>query len=97
LKYGLGKALILSHFIPFVRTILNPLCGIIGIPAKKFFFWNVIGSYIWTVGIISIGYLLGEKLEGSVDKYLLPIVAAIIAVSLIPIIIEFMRTRRSKL
>ena len=97
LKYGLGKALILSHFIPFVRTILNPLCGIIGIPAKKFFFWNVIGSYVWTVGIISAGYLLGERLESSVDKYLLPIVAAIIAVSLIPIIIEFMRTRRSKL
>jgi membrane-associated protein len=97
LKYGLGKALILSHFIPFVRTILNPLCGIIGIPAKKFFFWNVIGSYIWTVGIISVGYMLGEKLEGSVDKYLLPIVVAIIAASLMPIIIEFMRNRRSKL
>jgi membrane-associated protein len=97
MKYGLGKALILSHFIPFVRTILNPLCGIIGIPAKKFFFWNVIGSYIWTVGIISTGYLLGERLEGSVDKYLLPIVAAIIAASLMPIIIEFMRNRRSKL
>ena len=48
MKYGLGKALILSHFIPFVRTLLNPLCGIIGIPAKKFFFWNIIGSYIWT-------------------------------------------------
>ena len=97
MKYGLGKALILSHFIPFVRTILNPLCGIIGIPAKKFFFWNVIGSYIWTVGIISAGYLLGEKLEGSVDKYLLPIVAAIIAASSMPIIIEFMRNRRTKL
>ena len=39
MKYGFGKALILSHFIPFVRTLLNPLCGIIGVPAKKFFIW----------------------------------------------------------
>jgi membrane-associated protein len=93
MKYGLGKALILSHFIPFVRTLLNPLCGIIGIPAKKFFFWNIIGSYIWTVGIISAGYLLGERLEGSVDKYLLPIVAVIIAASLVPLVLEVIRNR----
>jgi membrane-associated protein len=88
LKYGLGKALILSHFIPFVRTLLNPLCGIIGIPAKKFFFWNVIGSYIWTVGIISAGYLLGEKLSGPVDKLILPIVILIVVASLIPLMRE---------
>lgn len=88
LKYGLGKALILSHFIPFVRTLLNPLCGIIGIPARKFFIWNIIGSYIWTVGIISAGYLLGEKLSGSVDKLLLPIVILIVVASLIPLVRE---------
>jgi membrane-associated protein len=72
------------------------LCGIIGIPAKKFFFWNVIGSYIWTVGIISAGYLLGERLEGSVDKYLLPIVAAIIATSLAPIALEILRGTKQR-
>ena len=96
MKYGLGKALILSHFIPFVRTLLNPLCGIIGIPAKKFFFWNIIGSYIWTVGIISTGYLLGERLEGSVDKYLLPIVAVIVFASLTPILFEIYKDRKSR-
>jgi membrane-associated protein len=77
-----------------VRTLLNPLCGIIGIPAKKFFVWNVIGSYIWTVGIISAGYLLGEKLEGSVDKYLLPAILIIVILSLIPIILEYLRSMK---
>jgi len=96
MKYGLGKALILSHFIPFVRTLINPLCGIIGIPAKKFFIWNIIGSYIWTVSLITAGYLLGERLEGSVDKYLLPIVALIIALSLAPIAIEFLKDSKKK-
>ncbi len=96
MKYGLGKALILSHFIPFVRTLLNPLCGIIGVPAKKFFVWNLIGSYIWTVGIISAGYILGEQLEGSLDKYLLPIVAVIVAASLTPIALEILRDRKER-
>ena len=96
MKYGLGKALILSHFIPFVRTLINPLCGIIGIPAKIFFIWNIIGSYIWTVSLITAGYLLGERLEGSVDKYLLPIVALIIALSLAPIAIEFLKNRKKR-
>jgi len=96
MKYGLGKALILSHFIPFVRTLINPLCGIIGIPAKKFFIWNIIGSYIWTVSLITAGYLLGERLEGSVDKYLLPIVALIIVLSLAPIAIEFLKDGKKK-
>jgi membrane-associated protein len=96
MKYGLGKALILSHFIPFVRTLINPLCGIIGIPAKKFFIWNIIGSYIWTVSLITAGYLLGERLEGSVDKYLLPIVALIIALSLAPIAIEFLKDSKKR-
>ena len=93
-KYGLGKALVLSHFIPIVRTLINPLCGIIGVPAKQFFFWNVIGSYIWTIGLISGGYLIGEKLQGSVDHYLLPIVGLIILLSFLPILVELWRERK---
>ena len=93
-KYGLGKALVLSHFIPIVRTLINPLCGIIGVPAKRFFFWNVIGSYIWTIGLISGGYLIGEKLKGSVDQYLLPIVGLIILLSFLPILVELWRERK---
>jgi membrane-associated protein len=97
MKYGLGKALILSHFIPFVRTLINPLCGIIGVSARRFFIWNLVGSYIWTVGLISAGYLLGERLEGSVDKYLLPIVALIIFASLVPLILELIKSRKKGL
>jgi len=96
-KYGTGRALVLARFIPFVRTLINPLAGIIGIPMKKFFFWNVLGALIWTQLILGLGYILGEKLEGSVDKYLLPVVGLIIIVSVIPVAIEFFRewhTRR---
>jgi membrane-associated protein len=91
LKYGVGRALILTRFVPVIRTLINPMAGVVRIPAKKFFFWNVIGAVIWTELVIGAGYLLGQKLKGSVDKYLLPVVAVIIVVSLIPVVIEFFR------
>ena len=37
-KYGIGKALLLARFIPFVRTLINPMIGIIGIPIEFSFF-----------------------------------------------------------
>ena len=95
-KYGTGKALVLARFIPFVRTLINPMCGIVGIPAKKFFTWNVVGAIIWTQAVIGIGYFLGEKIEGSVDKYLLPIVGVIISISFFPVALELLREWRTK-
>jgi len=93
-RYGLGKALVLSHFIPIVRTLINPLCGIIGVSARRFFLWNVIGSCVWTVGLISGGFLLGERLKGSVDKYLLPLVLAIVVLSSLPILVNILKRDR---
>ena len=90
-KYGIGRALIFARFVPFIRTLINPMCGIIGIDKKKFFLYNAIGGLIWTELVIGLGYLLGEKLKGSVDSYLLPIIGLIIFVSLIPVLIELFR------
>lgn len=95
-KYGVGKALVLSRFVPFVRTLISPLAGIVHIPARKFFLWNVIGGIIWTQLVIGAGIILGDRLKGSVDKYLLPVVALIIVVSLIPVALEILREWRSK-
>jgi membrane-associated protein len=95
-KYGIGKALVLARFIPFVRTLINPIIGIINVPLKTFMFWNVIGAIIWTDGILLLGYILGEKIEGSIDKYLLPIIGLIILLSLLPIFLEILRERKRK-
>jgi len=95
-KYGVGKALLLARFIPFVRTLINPMVGIINIPNKTFIFWNILGAIIWTDTILLLGYLLGEKVKGSIDKYLLPIVGLIIILSLLPIIFEVLRERKRK-
>lgn len=95
-KYGIGKALVLARFVPFVRTLINPMCGIIGVPKKKFLFWNAVGALIWTQGVIGLGFVLGDVLEGSVDKYLLPVIGLIIFISVIPVLLELFKEWQSK-
>ena len=95
-KYGTGKALILSRYVPFIRTLINPLAGIVHVPAKKFFMFNAIGAVLWTESVIGIGIFLGDKVSGSVDKYLLPIIAVIVLISLIPVAIELLKELNTK-
>ncbi len=93
-RYGYGKAIVLARFIPVVRTVLNPMAGALDVPARTFSIWQVTGGLAWSVGVTMIGYGLGSTI-GNVDKYLLPIVAVIVVISLLPIGIEFFRTRKS--
>ena len=95
-KYGPGRAIVLARYIPVVRTLINPLTGIVRVPAKTFFIWNVIGGILWSDGIILLGYLLGEKLKGSIDKYLLPVIFLIIILSLLPLALQIFREVRTK-
>ena len=96
IQYGPRKALIFGRFIPFARTLINPVCGVVNLERKLFSTWNAIGAIIWTQVAIGIGYLLGDLIEGSVDKYLLPIVGLIVLLSLVPMALETLRERRSK-
>ena len=96
IRYGPRKALIFGRFIPFARTLINPVCGVVNLERKLFSTWNAIGAIIWTQVAIGIGYLLGDLIEGSVDKYLLPIVGLIVLLSLIPMALETLRERNSK-
>jgi membrane-associated protein len=95
-KYGVGKAVVLARFVPFVRTLINPMCGIIGVPKKTFMLWNAVGALIWTQGVIGLGFVLGDVLKGSVDKYLLPVIAVIVFASLVPVLIELFKEWQSK-
>jgi membrane-associated protein len=96
IRYGPRKALIFGRFIPFARTLINPVCGVVNLERKLFSTWNAIGAIIWTQVAIGIGYLLGDLIEGSVDKYLLPIVGLIVLLSLVPMALETLSERKSK-
>ena len=99
-RYGPGKAVVLSRFIPIVRTFLNPVAGILGMPAGRFLLWNVVGAILWTDGVLLAGYLPARKLRDTIgatniDKYLLPVVVIIVALSLLPVLLEMRRARRT--
>ena len=96
IRYGPRKALIFGRFIPFARTLINPVCGVVNLERKLFSTWNAIGAIIWTQVAIGIGYLLGDLIQGSVDKYLLPIVGLIVFLSLLPMVRETLRERKHK-
>jgi membrane-associated protein len=99
-KFGPAKAVVLARFIPIVRTFLNPVAGTLGMPARKFLLWNVIGALLWTDGIILVGYLLARQIYDAIgdqiDHYILPVVALIVLISVLPIAIEMIRERKAK-
>ncbi|MQA93390.1 MAG: DedA family protein [Streptosporangiales bacterium] len=95
-KFGPAKAVVLARFIPIVRTFLNPVAGVLGMSARQFFIWNVIGGILWTDGILLIGHFLGAALGEAIDidKYLLPAILVIILLSILPIVREVYVTRK---
>ncbi|MGW1771166.1 DedA family protein [Streptomyces sp. NPDC002104] len=93
-RYGHAKAIVLARFVPVVRTVLNPLAGALGVPARVFTLWQVVGGLAWTVGLVLGGYGLGSSVPG-VERYLLPVVALVVALSLLPLAIELLRSRRA--
>ncbi|MFG2038671.1 DedA family protein [Dactylosporangium sp. NPDC048998] len=95
-KFGPAKAVVLARFIPIVRTFLNPVAGVVGMPARQFFVWNVVGGFLWTDGIIFGGWALAKQIRAlippeKIDTYLLPAVLVIVLISALPIFIEIFR------
>jgi membrane-associated protein len=99
-KFGPAKAVLLARFIPIVRTFLNPVAGTLGMPARKFLIWNIVGAVLWTDGVLLIGYLLAQQIYDAIgdqiDHYILPVVFVVVLISVLPILIEIIRERRAK-
>lgn len=93
-RYGHAKAIVLARFVPVVRTVINPLAGVLGVPARTFAIWQVAGGLVWSVGLTLAGYALGSSVP-DVDRYLLPLVALIVIVSVVPLLTEVVRSRRA--
>jgi len=93
-RYGYAKAIVLARFVPVVRTVLNPMAGALGVPVRTFTVWQVTGGLLWSLGLVLAGYALGSSVP-NVDQYLLPMVAVIVALSLIPVATEVYRSRRA--
>lgn len=81
-KHG-GKTIILARFMPVVRTFAPIVAGTADMTYGKFLSYNVVGGILWAVGLCVMGYVLGHAIPDP-DKYLLPIIALIVFISIAP-------------
>jgi membrane-associated protein len=91
-SFGEGKAVVIGRFIPVVRTFVNPMVGIVGMPVRDFTVWNLVGGLPWTIGVVLIGYYAGSV--HFVRAHIGVLVPVIGVISLIPILFEVVRRRR---
>jgi membrane-associated protein len=91
-KFGPPKAVILSRFVPIVRTFMNPLAGVLEMRPREFLVWNLVGGVVWGTGITLLGYFLGNV--DVVRNHLELFVLGVVALSLTPIAFELLRKKR---
>jgi membrane-associated protein len=89
-KHG-PKSLVLARFVPIVRTFTPIIAGVSGMKYRSFLIFNVIGGILWGAGVTLLGSWLGQI--DFVKKNIEPILLLIVFISVVPIIIEFMRAR----
>jgi len=85
-KYG-NKTIFLARFVPIVRTFAPIVAGIGQMKYVNFISYNLIGGFVWSFALTLSGYFLGSIVPG-IDKYLLPVIAIIIIISILPIVWE---------
>lgn len=88
-KYG-GKTIILARFVPIIRTFAPFVAGIGTMSYPRFLLYNVVGGVAWVATFVYAGYFLGERLK---ERFSL-VILAIVVVSVLPIIVEWLRARR---
>jgi membrane-associated protein len=97
-KHG-GKTIILARFVPIVRTFAPIVAGTAQMPYKRFLTFNLIGGLLWTAGITYTGYFLGKVLRNmgiEIDHIILPIIAIIILLSIVPPTIHLLRDKKQR-
>ena len=90
-KYG-GKTIIIARFVPIIRTFAPFVAGIGAMSYGKFIAYNVIGGIAWVGIFVFAGYFF--KNIPFVQKNFSLVIAAIIIISVLPIVYEFYRARR---
>jgi membrane-associated protein len=88
-KHG-GKTIIIARFIPIVRTFAPVVAGAADMTYKQFAMFNIVGALLWVPSMTLTGYFLGLAMP-DIDKHLHKLIALIIAVSLLPAGIAWLR------
>lgn len=90
-RFG-GRTVILARFVPFLRTFAPVAAGMSGMRYRTFVVYNLVGAFVWGVGVTLLGYWLGNV--QFVNDHIETILVLIVAISVIPVVIEVLRARR---
>ena len=93
-KHG-GKTIVLARFIPFVRTFAPIVAGAVNMHYERFFFFNLVGGFLWTWGVTLIGYLFVDKIPG-LKENLEWFLVAVVLLSVAPIFVHQIMERRKE-
>ncbi|HVG35087.1 MAG TPA: VTT domain-containing protein [Pyrinomonadaceae bacterium] len=93
-KYG-GKTIIIARFVPIVRTFAPIVAGAAQMPYRQFVIYNVIGGFLWVFTMILGGFFLGRAFP-ALREHIEIVVIVIVALSLMPPVIEYLKSRREK-
>ena len=91
-KHG-APALIIGRFVPIVRTFVTVIAGVSQMTRTKFVTYSSVGAVLWVSSVALAGYFLGTAFPWLGDKIDVVIIA-IVALSLVPVAIEWWRHRR---
>ena len=94
-KYG-GKAIIFARFLPIFRTFAPIIAGIVSMDKKKFMFFNILSSFLWSFILIFAGhYLYGIFLKQGIDlkHHIEYIIIIIVLISTFPVLIKLLKKR----
>src|SRR5690348_3731988 len=97
-KYGV-KTVILARFIPIVRTFAPMVVGAAEMPYSRYLPFSIIGGLLWISSMVLAGYFLGGVIERAfnikLEDHIEKVVIVVVALSLLPPLIEYLRHRRS--
>ena len=86
------KALVMARFVPIVRTFVPVLAGVGKMDQRTFISANAIGAVLWAGVVTVLGYFLGQV--DAVKNNIELAAVAVVAISLLPVGIEYLRHRR---
>ncbi len=94
-KYG-SRTLIISRFLPIVRTFAPILAGLVRMPIPSFMTYNIVGGGIWILALTGGGYLFGERFPWIVN-YVHYVIIFFLAITTFTVVKGYLSARKSSL
>jgi membrane-associated protein len=95
-KYG-GKTIVFARFVPIVRTFAPAVAGAAEMNYRRFVGFNIFGGILWVSGMVMLGFSMGRLLGVErLNRYIHLIILAVVFLSILPGIIEYLRARSAR-